>query len=96
MVGRTGRPAAASIARRIASGVLGSWSEAAVRGGPKEAIASRRAVITPIASISGGSPTALLPWMTPGWGAPLQEVRHVKSSGDVAHGGDLVGRRAEW
>ncbi|MFY0537035.1 hypothetical protein [Nannocystis pusilla] len=48
-------------ARRIASGVQGMPSSTSP--GPNAAIAWRSAETTPRPSISGGSPTALLPWI---------------------------------
>lgn len=52
---------AISTARRMASGVAGEASSTGVRGGPKAATACRSAVTAPMASMNGGSPTALLP-----------------------------------
>ena len=50
-----------SIAMKIASGVAGDGIPTCPPGSPKAAIASRIASRTEIASINGGSPTALLP-----------------------------------
>ena len=50
-----------SIAIKIASGVAGDGSAICPPGSPKAATASRMASRTEIASINGGSPTALLP-----------------------------------
>ena len=48
---------------------------------PNAATAARSASRTLIASISGGSPTALLPWMTPGSRGALEEARRRRSGG---------------
>jgi hypothetical protein len=49
------------IARKIASHVAGTGSATSPPRSPKDATASRIASRTDIASINGGSPTALLP-----------------------------------
>ena len=54
-----------SIAQNTASGVDGDESSTQPPL-PKAATAARSASRTLIASMNGGSPTALLPWTTPG------------------------------
>ena len=60
---------------------------------PNAATASRSASRTLIASISGGSPTALLPWTTPGSRRLLQQ-RDLESRRALAERRQLVRRRA--
>src|SRR6185369_12146347 len=71
---------ARSMAQKTASGVAGraSVTSAGPAAAPapvaKAATASRSASRTLIASIKGGSPTALLPWTTPGSRARASSV----------------------
>ena len=57
-----------SIALSVASGVAGT-DRGTSEASPKAATAARIASRTAKASINGGSPTALLPKITPSWSA---------------------------
>ena len=78
---------ARSTAKNTRSGVAGL---ASITGppAPNAAIASRMASRTEIASISGGSPTALLPKIVPGSGARSRKLTS-KTSGTSLHDGSL-------
>ena len=73
-------------AKKTRSGVAG-LSNVNGRPSPNAAMASRSASRTENASISGGSPTALLPITTPGCVGALEQI-------DVEHLGHLRPRRA--
>src|SRR5580765_2289310 len=74
-------------AKNTRSGVAG-LSNVTTSPAPNAAIASRSASRTEMASISGGSPTALLPNTTAGWAAPWRKLTR-KSSGISDQDGSL-------